>query len=529
MIHLDPVSRWHRYWFDDGGRYALAMVRIAVAVSVLMVLVELSRLPQLVAPAAIYRPVGIWMLLGHSPPPEALVIALWAIAGASTAAMLLGVVSRASTAISFVSALAITSLSYSDTPTWSHGHNVVFLAQLALLGARCGDALGVDAFRHRHQPINVERGYQWSLRLVQLAVALMFVTACYHKLRSGNFSLAWATSDNLRHHLLARYDLVGLPRPAIVDWLLEESWRYRTAAMMNLVSQAAPLLAIIFVRRPWIRGFVAMMFLVEGIAIDQLLGLPNPHWLPLAAVFIDWDRLFRRPPPPPTPWKPPRRIHVFLIVFILYDLAISLVPKLDHRLNTYPFSAFQMFATIRSAPPWDEHRPYVMYGDHYSIDGTMEPAVQQYYDHGHRFVYLQTDPKKLEPRLATILREIQTTHYPATLLRHQLVMFRAPAYPAPAHFDKQPIAITGELGPSGFRTVLGTATRSVVELRPQHVDTTSARLICYVEHEPAPRDLAATRTGDTFTLAQPLPASAEHVVAVIGDARWLVWSKRHRN
>jgi hypothetical protein len=523
------VNRWQRYWFDEGGRYALAMVRIAIAVSVLIVLVDLAFAPRLVAPAAIYRPVGIWMLFGASPPPGAVVSALWVIAFASTIAMLFGATARIATAVSFVSALAIISLSHSGTATWSHGHNVVLLAHLAMLGSRNGDAIAIDALR---RPMNVECAYQWSLRLIQFAVALMFIGACYHKLRAGGFSLAWATSDNLRHQLLVRYDLVGAARPAIVDWLLDDVWRYRTAAIMNLLSQAAPLAAIIFVRRAWLRAAVAVVFVVECVAIDLVLGLPNPHWLPLAAVFVDWDRLFARfrQRVPQTPWRPRHRHRAFVVVFVLYDVVISFVSRLDHRLNTYPFSSFQMFAIVRSAPPWDEHRPYVMYGDHYAIDRPMHPAIAQYFNHVYRFAYQQTDPAKLEPRLATILAEIRTNHaaYGATFLRHHLAMFVAPAYPAKARLDKHIVAITGELGPTGFRTVLGTATRGAIELHPRYVDTAGARLVYYTAHDVEPVELVATRAANTFTLASPLPATAEHVVAVIGETRWLVWSRHRR-
>lgn len=517
------MSRWQRYWFDDGGRHALAVVRIAVATSVLIILRELSAVPVLVAPAEVYRPVGIWMLLGHSPPPDWLVTVLWAVAGASTVSMLLGFRARASTATSFVSALAIASISFSSTPTWSHGYNVVFLAQLALLGGRVGDALSVDAFLRRADPINVARGYQWSLRLVQIAVGLMFASACFHKLRSGGFTLAWATSDNLRHHLLARYDLAGLERPAIADWILAEAWRYKAAALGNLITQASPLLAIVFVRRPWVRAAVAILFLVEGIAIDQLLGLPNYHWLPLAAVFVDWDHFLRRPQPPARPWQPPRRVTVFVVLFLLYDLVLSTVPKLDHRLNTYPFTAFQMFATIRAAKPWSEHRPYIMYGDTYATDRPLDPATQRYVDHEYRFMYQTTDPAKLGPRLAVVRDDLH-----ATMLRHELVMFVAPAYPAPAHFEKHPIAITAELGPDGLRTLLGTATRTTVELHPQRVATTRVQLHAFLEQTALPIALVATRSGNTFTLDTPLPANTEHVVAEADGARWLVWSRRAR-
>src|SRR5690606_17225726 len=99
-------------------------------------------------------------------------------------------------------------------------------------------------------PLDVPRGYQWSLRLVQLAIALMFAGAVFHKLLHGHFTLRWALSDNLRHHLLVRYDLAGLERPELVTWLLEDVWRYRTAAVMNLVAQLLPIVACLFVRRP---------------------------------------------------------------------------------------------------------------------------------------------------------------------------------------------------------------------------------------------------------------------------------------
>jgi hypothetical protein len=518
------VNAWQRYWIDDGGRHALAMVRIAVAMSILMVLRELSDVPVLVAPAAVYRPVGLWMLLGSAPPPDWLVTALWAIAGASTVAMLLGFQARTSTAVSFVSSLALASISFSSTPTWSHGYNVVFLAQLALLGGRVGDAFSVDAFLRRAVPINVARGYQWSLRLVQIAVGLMFASACFHKLRAGGFTLAWATSDNLRHHLLARYDLAGLERPAIADWILAEAWRYKAAAIGNLISQASPLVAIVFVRRPWVRAAVAVLFLVEGIAIDQLLGLPNWHWLPLAAVFVDWDYFLRKRQPPARAWQPPKRVHVFIIGFLLYDLVLSTVPKLDHRLNTYPFTAFQMFATVRAAKPWSEHRPYIMYGDTYVADPVLDPAMQKYVDHEYRFMYQTTDPAKLAPRLAVIRDELH-----AKTLRHELVMFVAPAYPAPAHFEKRPIAITAELTPDGIRTLLGaTTTTTTIVLRPQRVVATRVQLYAFLEQNVEPRALAATRDGNSFTLAQPLPATTEHVVAETDGARWLVWSRRAR-
>ncbi|MDQ3370283.1 MAG: hypothetical protein M3680_33105, partial [Myxococcota bacterium] len=305
------MSRWQRYWFADGGRHGLAVVRIAVALALLLSLARLATHPHLVAPSGLYRPVGIWMLGGGAPPPAALVDLLWVLAWAGTAGMLLGIATRVTTVIGFVAGVAIASLSFSSSVTWSHQYNVVFLAQLALLGARSGDALSLDALirRLRGLPrVELARSYQWSLRLVQLAVGLMFVGAVFHKLVHSDFTLRWAFSDNLRHHLLVKYDLAGLARPPLVDWLVDDVWRYRTAAVLNLVAQLAPLLAIVFVRRPVVRAAAGACFVIEVIGLGLVVDLWNLHWLPLAAVFVDWDRLIAwtarrlgRPPPPPPP------------------------------------------------------------------------------------------------------------------------------------------------------------------------------------------------------------------------------------
>ena len=114
------VNRWQRYWFADGGRFAAAVVRIAIATAVLLSLSRLASLPTLVAPAPLYRPVGIWMVLGHTPPPAGVVDLLWICAWVGTVAMLVGWRTRTATAISFVAASSLAALSFSGSLTWSH-------------------------------------------------------------------------------------------------------------------------------------------------------------------------------------------------------------------------------------------------------------------------------------------------------------------------------------------------------------------------------------------------------------------------
>jgi hypothetical protein len=536
------VTRWQRYWFAEGGRSSAAVLRIAIAASVLLTLRQLATLStvHIPGPAELYRPIGIWMIFGHLVPPASVVLGLWVVAVGATVLMFVGLFSRTSTVVSCVSSLALASASFSSSATWSHQYNVVFLAQLAFLGARGGDTLSLDAVirRLRGLPLfDVPRGYQWSIRLVQLAVALMFAGAAFHKLLHGHFTLRWALSDNLRHQLLVRYDLAGLPRPAVADWIIDDVWRFRTAAVLNLISQAAPIVACVLVRRPVLRALCGGFFVLETVALGLVVNLWNWHWLPLVAAFIDWDRLFglvaRRPPAAaraPAEEPPPRWPRRFIVAFIVYDAVTAIVPTIDQRLNTYPFSAFPMFASVRARAPYDEHLSYAVPGDHFEAisERPLDDRAQRWIDHMNRRLYVVTDPAAFRKRLAAILADVQARFpsFGVHGLRHYLAIFDAPAYPAPAHFELHKIAIMGELDRSGtFRTVLGTLDAQGVTLRPQNVDATAARLVGYTDDGPTPREISAPREADRF-LTGPIGGDPLYVVAIIDGTPWLVAARK---
>lgn len=543
------MGRWDRYWFAPGGRSTVAILRVAVAVSVLLSLWRIWHLPHLAAPEGVYRPVGPWMLLGRTPPPDLLVGALWVLAWTGTLAMLVGLYARAATAVSFAAGMSLAALSFSGNLHWSHQYNVTFIAQLALLGARCGDTLSLDALLRRLRGLpahDVPRGYQWSVRLVLLAVSLMFVGAAFHKLAAGQFTLRWALSDNLRHQLLVRFDMNGIDRPALVDWLLEDVWHYRTAAVLNLVSQLAPLLAIVFVNRPLVRAFAGVVFVIEVLALGFVMSLWNWPWVLLAAVYVDWDRLIHRVAPPrapaaaaatepaaaaaaAAPARPSRAVRVFVIAFVVYELATSFIPTLDQRLNTYPFTGFPMFSAVRAARPYDEHLPYAVAGDHYELisDLPVEPNVQRWLDYGNRNLHQVRDPAKLRARLAAVLERAKA-RYP-TLgihgLRHHVAFLVAPAYPAPARLDRHLIALTGEILPDGtFRSMLGKLTRRGVELGPQNLDARAAHLVYFADDRPAPIELGGSRVGDRVDVE--LTADPVYVAAELDGRRWLVGWRR---
>jgi hypothetical protein len=525
------VSRWQRYWFADGGRLATAVVRITIASAVLLALARLDNptsTGDLPGTHTLYRPVGIWMLLGHTAPPAALVSVLWVIAWAATAAMLVGLATRATTAASFVAGVALASLSAASSAKWSHQYNIVFVAQLAFLGARGGDTLSVDALiRHvRGLPaLDRARAYQWSLRLVQLAVALMFACAAFHKVLHGHFTLRWALSDNLRHQLLVRYDLAGLARPPLADWLIDDPWRYRTAALLNLVTQTVPIFACIFVRRPVVRAVCGLAFVIETLALGAVVDLWNLHWLPLYAVFVDWDWLFRRRAVATPEATPPRAARIFVVAFVVYDALVCLAPGLDQWLNTYPFSAFPMFATVLAKSPYDVHQPYVLVGTHFDVvsDPPIDAAAQRWFDHSNRDLHALRDPDKLDARLAVMLAQAQRRYPMFHISRVRLyeTLFVAPPYPEPAHLEPHPLAVVGEIDADGtFRTLVGPFDPHHVELHPRGVDTAGAGLAYYRDDSLDPVPIAGDLEGDPIYVVATTPDGTRWLVSSHSDWKW---------
>jgi hypothetical protein len=418
---------------------------------------------------------------------------------------------------------------------------------MALVGGRTGDVLSVDWLvrRLRGLPaLNVPRGYQWSLRLVQLAVALMFAGAVFHKLLHSHFTLRWALSDNLRHHLLMRFDLAGLPRPPLVDWIIDDPLKYRTAAVLNMISQAAPLAAVFLMKRPWLRAFAGSFFVIETVALGYVVELWNLHWLPLAAVFVDWDRIIariaKRPivhPEVPPSWRPSRAASIYIIAFVAYDVVTAFVPTLDQRLNTYPFSGFPMFATLRARAPYDEHQPYGVAGVYFEVisDRPTDPPTQQWFDHQNRSIALVRNPDELRRRMAAVLAQSQKRYWDFGVkgLRLWLTIYEAPAYPERARFERHPIALMGELLPDGtFRTALGrldgapgaSSERATLTMQLAGIEEPAAAKLVYFRDEvPKPIEVTVERDGVRWDLAyQPIDGYPIHFVAVLDGTPWLV-------
>jgi hypothetical protein len=444
--------RWSSYWIAPGGRLSAAVIRIAVALSLLWTLHRIGAHAAR-AESMRYFARGLW-LLWPGRPSEALLAALMPIAQLATVAMLVGWRTRTAQAVSLVATLALATHEVSGMPTWTHQNVPPLLASLALLGARSGDALSIDAWwaRRRGVPITASAaGYQWTVRLAQLSVASVFFVAGVCKLYQGGWTLGWALSDNLRHQLLVRFDWIGLPRTAITDWLLVDVWRYRLVACASLISQLVPIAAVFCMRRPVVRALLGAVWVSEIVGLGLVMALWDLHWLPLAAVFVDWDALARaRPEPAPEPHAPASR-YVIAFVTTLVVFASLQAFVLNQRLRLYPFSSYPMFATVRAQRPYTEHRPYELAGGRIEIESRppVSRAVQAWIDRRIQFRWMWTerDPEHVRNNLEAILHET-SARWPELAIdrvRIVLVVDRVAAYPEPARFVRSDLAVLGEL------------------------------------------------------------------------------------
>jgi hypothetical protein len=455
------ASRWQGYWFSLNGRCSLAICRIAVASALYLSFSHIfvgdyaaylgTQNPDL------YDPDGILNLFGSSPPPAWFFEALVPVTRIATACMFIGLFTRTAMFACLFATCCLCALQYSFMPAWCHGDNVTLLALMVLCFSRAGDALSIDELIRRwrgrpsHEPYGVGGdGYAWAVLLGQFSVALMFFNAWFWKVRGAKFGPGWALSDNLRHILVVQYSLLSRDPPALVRWLLEDEWRYKGAALMNLVCQVMPMVGCLLARRPIVRALCGLCFVGETCGLAWIMGIANYQWLLLYAFFVDWDGLIAwsvsrlrraavsnpilQAPPAAPRWAFAGR-NAFIAIFAGYYLYVAFFVK-DMSNRTYPFTAYPMYCTIWAKRPLSEHQTYEMLFPRFAFDGDAEPPAGVRFGMGVQFNYIADSPS-LDALRSNVLtmpsrmdRMFPTTTYRA--LTVEKAIYQIPAYPAPA-------------------------------------------------------------------------------------------------
>lgn len=543
-------AAWGRYWFASDGRISIEVIRIALALGALMtwhraVAPSYQRLVDLVSMRA-YHPFGVMRLLGESPPPVPVLEACKWLALIASLAMLVGLASRISTLVSLLAMLVVVGMRESFSTPWHHSYTPILAAHLAFVLAPSGRMMSVDALLRRWRGLPGRAATPqpaWPALLVQLVVAIPYASAATAKLMKGG--LDWALSDSLRHHILARFGWTGHPRTPVADLLVQNETLWQAAALGNLVSQLAPLFACLFVRRPRIRFALGMFYVLETIALDVVMELPNYQWLPLAVVFVDWDRLvawLRRrrtrggpPAEPVEPARPARAVSPVIAGFAGAHLIITFGPVgLDQRLNSFPISQYRMFSEVRAKKPYAEHQSWEFEtirfalrrkGDSIERADTRLDAI--YYKKGS-----VRSPQEMEKilrqasRLAAHGKQLRTLTAWYTILQ-------APPYPDSPELIPYRIGILGRMRGKRFQSLLGRAAtdeigRPYVAPAPVGIALPAeVKLTCFLGLDPVPRPIAIERRDGRFYYTPAEPGRYLFVAEIAGE-RFIVAETRHR-
>ncbi|HEY0253632.1 MAG TPA: hypothetical protein VGC41_19000, partial [Kofleriaceae bacterium] len=215
--------------------------------------------------------------------------------------------------------------------------------------------------------------------------------------------------------------------------------------------------------------------------------------------------------PPPT-WEPARATRIFIIAFVIYDVATALVPALDQKLNTYPFSGFPMFSTVLAKEPYGGHSDYVIAGDHFEVEPPIDITIQRWFDHSNRTMSEERDPDRLAARMRTMMLQAKRRYPDVAFQRVRLyyTMFVAPAFPAPAHFEPHPLAIVGEW-------TAGDTVKTRVGPFTEHP---AAATGYYKNDEPTLVPYTGTLEGDPIVVVGAQPDGTTWLLASHAEWRW---------
>ena len=540
---------WNRYWFGARAPLSIEVLRIGLAIAFLgcWQAMTASSYGALEAryPEGAYRPLGLLRLFGGDPPPVWCLESLKWVALVASVFALIGLVTRPSLVVATLSMCLLVGFREAFGKSWHHSFTPVLLAGIAFMLAPAGRRLAIDALvRRRLGRPRPPDPPAWPVLLVQLAAALLFFNAVYWKLvRAG---LHWALSDSLRHHILAQFDWAGHQRTALADFLVHHELAWKAAALANMFTQAVPIAACFLIRRPLLRALCGLFFVVETTLLDLVMGLPNYQLLPLALVFVDWDRflpwLRRRlgrggpPEPPPPAADPPEmtpRAHRFaggfIALFLLANLVVAFSPRgLDVTLNLYPLSQYPMFSQARAKPPYDVHQSWEFETIRFSIDdmetGARRARIERSLDTRFRRRWSARDPALVERLLVEARKTFRLQKRSITATYALLV---APPYPTEPELVVHPVGVLGRLDRKGFRSLLGTsgidpAGRHYVEPHPTGMELPpDAPITCILGNEPAIRPLEVDTEGGRLYY-RPLGPAVHTIMAEVGGERFIL-------
>jgi hypothetical protein len=278
------IRRWLRFWFEPTPPARLAFSRALFYASLLICYSQEDFSLWGGVSNALWMPLPLFSALHLDPlQPFALGVlqAVWRIALALCS---VGLFTRVSMIVAAALGFYLLGLPHNFGHTF-HVDALLVIAMTILACSRAGDAYSIDALlargARRHTPA-ASGEYTWPIRMIWLAMSLVFLAAGIAKLRWGG--VAWITSDNLRIVLMRAVYHVSDADP----WTDAGLWIAARPWLTHVLAGSAVLIELAFIAslfHPVARAVCvpAAFFLLVGIR-----ALMGPRFAPFMVAYVFW-------------------------------------------------------------------------------------------------------------------------------------------------------------------------------------------------------------------------------------------------
>ncbi len=274
---------WFHFWFAPSPPEALGMARVFFFGTLFLVYANEDFTGWGAVDPVFWQPIWLFRGLGRGPAPPAALLVLEVLFRGSLLLAAVGLFTRPAAIAACVLGTYLFGLPHNFGHTYHFDALLVFVF-LIVACSRAGDGVSVDA---RRSGIRPEAGpeYTWPIRLVWVAMSLVFFAAGISKLRHGG--LEWAASSNFAIVLTkAQYHVSDAdPLGPWGLWIASSPIASRALAFMSLATETLFPLALLG-RLPRVILVPAAFGMIAGIRI--LMGPTFGGFLTAFAFWVPW-------------------------------------------------------------------------------------------------------------------------------------------------------------------------------------------------------------------------------------------------
>ena len=253
---------WERFWFAPQSTSTLALFRIGLgSVAFLWGLALLPDLRAFFSSEGIEPvPVAVtWGLLGHFTSDTALYLSYAALLG-SAVCVIVGYRTRLASLVLFVTVFAFIERAHS---VFNSGDGLLRILVFLLVFMPAGESLSVDRWRTAPGRFwEFPARAPWALRLVQIQVSLLYLSAFYLKIDGGGWTNGEALSYVWRMDDIARFHVPGFLSHSVT-----------LSALLTFLTLAVELLIGVMVWVPSARPLVLALGVGLHVGIDLTLRI----------------------------------------------------------------------------------------------------------------------------------------------------------------------------------------------------------------------------------------------------------------